>query len=294
MDMAKFFSAMGEVLWTGVLAVFLTAVTGGIWTVLLLTNLKLSPAVPWSVAAMAAISVAIWAYLGGAWKPVSTQAARKVYLRATAISPRLFLTALTAGLLGLVALAGFWIVLFELVKVPGNSADFSHLPVATLIAALTMAALVGAVFEEAGFRGYFQGTLERYLPGPVAITICAVAMAPEHAATQGFVWPTMLFYLLVDIMLGFSAYLTKSILPGIAVHAIGLLIFFGVVWPGDKARTLIWQHGPDAWFWLHAGQALVFAALSVWMFRRLATLAKGRNTAQPVLAAALGAWPANL
>ena len=277
MDMGKFFGALGKVLWTGVLAIVLTAVTGGIWTILLLTNLKLSPAIPWSVAAMATISIAIWAYLGGAWKPLSTQAARRVYLRATAISPRLFLTALTAGVMGLVALAGLWIVLSELVKVPGNSADFSQFSVATVIAALAMASLVGAVFEEAGFRGYFQGTLERYLPGPVAILICAFVMAPEHAATQGFVWPTMLFYLLVDTMLGFSAYLTKSILPGMTVHAIGLMIFFGVVWPADKTRTLIWQHGPDIWFCLHAGQAVVFAALSIWMFVRLAKIARDKN-----------------
>ncbi|HEY4944418.1 MAG TPA: CPBP family intramembrane glutamic endopeptidase [Rhizomicrobium sp.] len=272
--MGKFFGAVGKAVWTGALAVVLTAVTGGIWTALLVTNLKLSPAVPWSVGAMAAISLALWAWLGGAWRPMRTQGARRTYLRATAIAPRLFFTALSAGVAGLVALAGLWIVLFELVKVPGNSADFSALPLGTVIAALVMAALVGAVFEEAGFRGYFQGTLERYLPGPVAIVICALVMAPEHAATQGFVWPTMLFYLLVDVMLGFSAYLTRSILPGIAVHAIGLLMFFGVVWPGDKERLLIWQHGADLWFWIHAGQAVLFAGASIWLFVRLAKMVR--------------------
>jgi membrane protease YdiL (CAAX protease family) len=275
--MGKFFGAVGQAAWTGGFAVVLTAVTGAVWTALLLANLKLSPALPWAAGAMAALSLALWAWLGGAGGPRRTQAARRGYLRARAIPARLFAAALTAGVLCIVALAGVWIVLFELVTVPGNSADFSKLPAVTVAASLTVAALVGAVFEEAGFRGYFQGTLERYLPGPVAILICAAVMAPEHALTQGFVWPTMLFYLLVDVMLGFSAYLTKSILPGVAIHAIGLLTFFGIVWPGDRARTLIWQHGPDGWFWLHAGQAALFGAAGIWLFVRLARMTRAAH-----------------
>ncbi|HXC57039.1 MAG TPA: type II CAAX endopeptidase family protein [Rhizomicrobium sp.] len=277
--MGKFWGAVGTAAWTAAMAAVLTAVTGAIWTALLLTNLKLSPAVPWSAAAMAAIGWAIWTYLAGAWGPRQSRSARRTYLRAGPVSARLFAVAVTAGVLCLTGLAGLWIVLFQLVKVPGNSADFSHLPPLTVAAALLTAALVGAVFEEGGFRGYFQGTLERHLPGPVAIAICALAMAPEHALTQGFVWPTMVFYLLVDVMLGTSAYLTKSVLPGIAVHAIGLLVFFGIVWPGDKTRMPIWQHGADAWFWLHAGQAVLFGVAGILVFIRLARMAKGGSVA---------------
>jgi membrane protease YdiL (CAAX protease family) len=153
---------------------------------------------------------------------------------------------------------------------PGNSADFSRLPLLTVAVSLATAAVIGAVFEEAGFRGYFQGTLERYLPAPFAILICAIVMAPEHAATQGFVWPTMLFYVVVDVMLGASAALTKSILPGIVVHAIGLAVFFAIVWPADKTRGLVSQSGADFWFWLHAGQAILFGAAAILLFLRLA------------------------
>jgi hypothetical protein len=138
-----------------------------------------------------------------------------------------------------------------------------------------MAALVGAVSEEAGFRGYFQGTLERYLPGPVAILIASLVMAPEHAMTQGFVWPVLLFYLLVDWMLGFCAFITKSILPGIAIHAIGLLTFFALVWPHDKERAMVWQHGADMWFWIHAAQGIGFGVLGIYLFVRLARRTRG-------------------
>ena len=94
-------------------------------------------------------------------------------------------------------------------------------------------------------------------------------IAPAHGLTQGFLWPTMVFFL-VDLMLGVSANLTKSILPGVAVHSLGLLIFFGVVWPQDRKRELIWTHGPDAWFWIHVTQAVVFGVLGILAFVRLA------------------------
>ena len=109
-----------------------------------------------------------------------------------------------------------------------------------VVAVLAMASLVSSLAEEAGFRGYFQVALESHLRGPAAVLIAAVLIAPAHGLTQGFLWPTVLFYFLVDTMLGTSAYLTKSTLPGVVVHAIGLLIFFGLVWPQDRHRELIW------------------------------------------------------
>jgi hypothetical protein len=48
------------------------------------------------------------------------------------------------------------------------------------------------------------------------------------------------------------------------VHAVGLLVFFTLVWP---------QAGVDPWFWLHLAQATVFAILSIWAFRRLEAVA---------------------
>ncbi len=270
--MRALFHALGEAGWTGAFAIILTALSGGLWSGLLLFNLKVSPALPWSAAIALALTGLAFAWLGGKWAPARTRSARQTYLRAAPVRVGVFATAIAAGTLGIVALAGLWIVLFQLVKMPGNSSDFSHLPISTVAALLATSAIIGAVFEEAGFRGYFQGTLERYLPARTAILICAAVMAPEHAATQGFVWPTMLFYLLVDVMLGTSAALTKSILPGIAVHTIGLAIFFAIVWPADRTRMIVWQHGADLWFWLHAGQTILFGLACILLFVRLARM----------------------
>jgi len=257
--------------WLGLLAFVVTAVVGGIWTALLAANLATSPAIPWSVAAMAVLLWLFWRYLGGAGWPRRTSEARRRYLRANRVSGRAFAWAVAAGLLAIVALAGLWVVLAQVAGLPARILpDYSKYPLATVALALVMASLVGAVAEEAMFRGYFQGSLEGAVGGVGAIAITALVMAPEHAQTQGFVWPIFLFYLLVDAMLGATAYLTGSILPGLVTHAIGLLVFFSLVWPGDMIRQIVGQGGADLWLWIHAAQAAIFAALAILAFARLA------------------------
>jgi membrane protease YdiL (CAAX protease family) len=184
-------------------------------------------------------------------------------------------------MLSIVALTGLWIVLFQLVKVPGNRLpDFSSYPLLTVVFALLMASIVGAVTEEAGFRGYLQSVLEREVSGPAAIVSAALLLAPGHGLTQGFVWPTLLFYFFVDVMFGVTAYLTKSIRPGIVVHTIGLLTFFTLVWPSDATRRLVSESGADTWFWVHIVQVLLFTLLAILAFRRLAQVVGKASVSQ--------------
>jgi membrane protease YdiL (CAAX protease family) len=271
-----------RILWSGVFAILMTAIVSGVWAALLLTNLAHAPAFPWSSLVMALLLWALWSFLDGKWGPVRYRAARRGNLRAAPLPRRVYSWALVAGLLWLVFLAGFWIVLCQVVNVPGNKLpDFSALPLVTLVATLVMASASGAVSEEAGFRGYFQGALERSGFGAAAILCSTLLMAPVHALTQGFVWPTLLFYVLVDGMLGALAYFSGSIRPGVVVHAVGLFTFFGLIWPRDKERLPIWQNGADIWFWIHLGQALLFAVLSIFALSRLARVAKQGLGAKP-------------
>ena len=268
------------VLWTGVLAIVMTALVSGIWAGLLGANLATSPTVPWAAGVMALVIWALWSYLGGRFAPRGTQAARRKLLRSEPLPVPTAAWAVAAGVLWVVALAGFWTVLHRLVATHGNpQADFSKLPPATVVVSLAMAAVSGGVSEEAGFRGYFQGALERRGLGVFAILVTALVMAPIHALTQGFVWPTILFYLLVDGMLGALAYVTGSIRPGVVVHAIGLFVFFALVWPNDAHRPLIWSSGADRDFWISLAQTVVFAALGAAAFFRLVRLVNVRGTA---------------
>ena len=259
----------------GLLVLVVTAGVQGIWSALLVINLTRQPTIPWAVAAMAVLLWVSWRYADGRWWPSRTARMRRAYLRAHQVSARVFAIAVTAGACALVALTGLWIVLFQSGLMRGNRLpDLSPYPKPTVVAVLLMAALVGAFVEEAGFRGYLQVALERELSAPVAVAIAAFALTPGHGATQGFAWPTIVFYFFVDVMLGVTAWACNSVWPGIIVHSSGLLIFFTLVWPFDAGRPEFGDALTDPWFWLHAVQALAFSGLAVLAFRRLTYAAK--------------------
>jgi membrane protease YdiL (CAAX protease family) len=144
---------------------------------------------------------------------------------------------------------------------------------------LTCAGIVGGVSEEVGLRGYLLGALQRRMPRAAAVVVAALIAAPGHALTQGFVWPTLLFYLLADLTYGATAALTDSILPGLIAHAAGLTTFFAFIWPHDAARPAYSSGEP--WFWIHAGQAVGCGVLAIGAFAMLAKLARA-DAAQPL------------
>ena len=254
----------------GLLAFAITILAGGIWSALLVTNLQRSPAVPWSVPVMGLLLWLMWSYLGGKGWPQSTSDARRDYLRANRRSARTYLWSFAAGVLSVVALAGYWIVLFRLVKMPPNALpDVSSYPRMTVALMILMGSLVAPFMEEAGFRGYFQVALEREFRGSVAVAVSSLVFALAHFA-HGILWPKLLVYFLVGVAFGATAYLTNSTLPAIVPHIIGDLTFFTLVWPHDAARRLVFDSGTDIWFWIHLAQAIVFTLLAVSAFQRLA------------------------
>src|SRR5947209_20306913 len=124
-----------SVLRLAVLALLLSIFAGGVWTVLLLTNLKISPGLPWSVLVMGAVLWLMWRYLDGDGPPRKTSAFRHQMLRAIAVSQPIFVWAMLAGLLAVGALAGFWIVLLQVVRTSARSLpDFSQYPLLTVVA----------------------------------------------------------------------------------------------------------------------------------------------------------------
>jgi len=75
-------------------------------------------------------------------------------------------------------------------------------------------------------------------------------------------------------MLGTLAYLTKSILPSVVVHFLGLLIFFTLVWPQDGTRPFVRDAGTGQWFWIHLAQFVVCGLLALLCFHRLARVTR--------------------
>jgi membrane protease YdiL (CAAX protease family) len=253
-------------------ALSLTLTVQVVWSGILSTNLKVSPAIPWSVAVMALLLWAIWRYFGGAWWPASTGEARRRYRRAARVPGRTFVVATVAGLLALGALSVLWLVIGQVVEVPGNhGADFANYSPVTVVSVIAMASLVGAVAEELGLRGYMLTRLAGQVSGWGAVVIVALVVAPGHGVTQGFAVPTLLWYFVADVMLGSLALLTGSIRPGILVHLVGLLAFFSVIWPTDRDRhpAPLGQQGQG--FWIEVIACIALAVLSLLVFRRLAS-----------------------
>ncbi len=153
--MRSFFGRILAVLWSGILGFAIIVFGAGAWAALVTSNLTTSPAIPWAVPTMALILWAMWQYLGGKWWPRSTSETRHRYMRAGPVSRDVFVWALLAGMPSILALAGFWIVMFHLVKMPGNALpDFSKYPPLTVALMIAMGSLAAPLTEEPAFRGY--------------------------------------------------------------------------------------------------------------------------------------------
>lgn len=243
-----------------------TILAGGVWSALLVVNLRTTPAIPWSVPLMATL---LWL----AWRQLGRTPVRRARLRALKVPKPVFTWALIAGLLSIAALSGLWIVLAQLVHVKGNALpDFSHYSAVVVVLVIVMASVTSAAAEEVGIRGYLQSALEMRFSGLVAILLGTLVILPAHALTQGFALTTIVFYVCVDVMLGLTAYLTQSIVPGFVVHVIGLIVFFSMIWPFDAGRRFVGTSGPDTLFWIHVAQTLACGVMAVLAFRHLARL----------------------
>ena len=265
---------IATIAWGALWALLILAFAQGVWGALLVTNLKISPSVPWAVVVMAPVLWAMWQYLGGRWWPRRTSATRRCLLRANRVSQQTMAWSLLAGVLSIVALAGYWIVFFDLVKMPPNVLpEMTKYPKLTLILFGIMASFVSPFSEEAAFRGYFQMPLEQEFRGVTAVAISSVLFSLAHL-TQGLYWPKLLVYLLAGLVFGTIAFLTQSTWPAVPVHILADMSFFALVWPFDAARRLIWDVGADAWFYLHVAQAVIFSVLAILAFRRLAAMTR--------------------
>jgi membrane protease YdiL (CAAX protease family) len=283
--MSSLSARIWAVLWSALLSSLIAVFGSGIWILLIATNLSLTPAIPWSFPLMALVLWLMWQYLGGRWWPKSTSDARRACLRSFPISGSKLIWALIASVLSVIALMGFWIVLVELVGAGGNPTipDYSRYPHILVILGLLTGSLVSPITEEAAFRGYAQVRLERVFPAAAAVFISSLLFAFWHGPTQGFVWSKLLFYFVVGLAFGATAYFTNSSLSAIPAHILGDVTFFFFIWPHDAVRPLVWRDGANLWFWVYLAQAVIFTILAIIAFRRLRQVTQDTHTDQGFL-----------
>lgn len=262
------------------------------WTALLAaSNLRIGTAVPWAILPMAAYLWAYWRYIGGAWGARETAAARRENLRANVLSPDLWTRSLFAGLLGFTALVTFITVMGRVVTLPQSPPLTAPpgMPSATAFLLLVMSSIVAGVTEEAAFRGYMQGPIERRYGPAVAIlvtgTIFGLLHFPNH---QNDVLVMLPYYIAVSAVYGGLTWAANSILPALVLHAGGDVWSLGRLWLTGRpewqltssAPRLIRDTGVDAGFLGAVGALVVLAGLTIWAYasiRRLSSNTEPRT-----------------
>jgi membrane protease YdiL (CAAX protease family) len=243
-------------------------------------NLRLYPNLPWAVPLTALYIWFFWRYLQGAGPPDSTSEKRRAGLRAESLSAREWAWALVAGGLGIVALVLALQVANRLVTLPPQALpDLGSVPESTVMALLLMAAPVAGIVEEAAFRGYMQGPIERRHGLVMAILITGTMFAVAHLDFTLILWP---YYVAVAAIYGTVTSITGSILPAVFLHTSGNIYSNFDLWRHGHAEwqtapgpaTLIWQSGPDASFWMSCVTLFIVGTAMVWGFARLRAVAR--------------------
>ncbi len=257
------------------------------WALLVAANQKFFSSVPWAVPPTVLYLWLWWQYLSGKGWPQSTSQERRTNLRGLHLSGDLWGCALLAGSLGLVALVLLLRVMNRLVSLPQHPLpDLSHIPVVTLLCFLLTGSAVAGIVEEAAFRGYMQGPIERRHGPVVAILVTGTLFGFAHFTHPEVTLILMPYYLAVAAIYGALAYLTNSILPSVVLHAggnvlggIDLLARGRAEWQAaSRPAPRIWETGTDASFWISCVAFLVVGAATVWAYVALANLARPRRS----------------
>jgi membrane protease YdiL (CAAX protease family) len=170
---------------------------------------------------------------------------------------------------------------------PGNPIELYLLQPHAWVGMLTLAAVIAPLLEEFLFRGWLQRTLERRHTPVFAVVATAVVFALAHFDTFGF-----LVRLSFGLLVGYVAYASRSIWPGVVLHGAynaGLIVASGAVPEVDEATITRWAHTPPI-FWSALAVWLVSAAVLAWGAAGLAATARrARRARQRVISHALSA-----
>lgn len=257
----------------------LLVVTAGIlpWSILVDANLryplKIFPALPWAVPAMALYLWLFWQYLQGKGWPASTAETRRMNLRANALPSRVWRWSLGAGGLAAASLIALRQFVERLVELPAPQLpEVSQYPFVSVLLIFLMSSAVAGIVEEAGYRGYMQAPIERRHGPVVAIIVAGIVFALGHFSHAWMSLRLLPYYLTGATVFGALAWLTGSILPGIILHAsVNALRYFQLLWLETSAPpVLIWETGADLKFWMNVLAFIVLGATAAWAYYKLA------------------------
>jgi membrane protease YdiL (CAAX protease family) len=287
----KIIRAAGAFCLAAAISVSIVAYGQGLWQPLVIANIGFHPEVPWAAPTMAVLLAGLLAWLSGRGWPNRTSARRRELFRWNRMPLATFFLAIGAGILGLAAFGGIWIAVADLIHIPaGVQPKITGVPLPTVISFLVMGALAAPLSEEAAFRGYAMGILQKaWGHAPAAIIGSSVLFAAVHFV-QGLDAGKLSLYFGAGLLFATLGYLTNSLYAVMVVHSLGDVLGFTVLWPHDQIHHAMGF--ADPMFAPALGSAVVFTPLAVLAFRRLARVsAPLRADAQAAPTQALGALP---
>jgi membrane protease YdiL (CAAX protease family) len=187
----------------------------------LLGNMKVHQEVPWAFPATLIVMAVFWYYFTGGGYPAATRAIRQDVTRLKSLPWPIWRAAVLPLLLSVVTVTSLRLALPSILPVaaPKIAVDLSPYPFATVIGLLLSLAVSAGIAEEVAFRGYLQKPLEDAYGIVPALILTGIAFWYAHADKVAL--SHLPFHLAASILLGLSAYLTKSLLPAIIGHAAG-------------------------------------------------------------------------
>jgi ABC-2 type transport system permease protein/sodium transport system permease protein len=139
---------------------------------------------------------------------------------------------------------------------------------------LAAISLVPAICEELFFRGYLLSSLRGRLPAWLAIAFTAMIFGLFHASVGGLIIvERVLSSMLVGVVLGWVAWSSRSVFPGMLAHALvnGFVVL--LAYRGEDLKRLHWdmenrRHIPTEWLVGALALAAIGAGL-VYLGRRV-------------------------
>jgi membrane protease YdiL (CAAX protease family) len=153
-----------------------------VWGALVTLNVRVSPVAPWAIVPMAAYLWFYWKFIAGAVGSPQTALRRRNWLRANTVPARVWMLALLSGLIGYATLLTLLALMARLVILPASPpiAIPAEMPAITAVLLVVMSAIVAGITEEAGFRGYMLGPIERRYGLLAAILVTGTAFGILH------------------------------------------------------------------------------------------------------------------
>ena len=250
----------------------------GIWIIVVM-----SIPLPWSIVTMGVILILYWMYFSGKWNPSNTQAFRRFCMRQLNLKRQVWIWGLGAAFFIFLFLNAIFILTFRIVEFqPEIFKTFSYindLPTWQAWSVIFGVSMVAGICEEIGYRGYMQAPLEQKY-GPIAsisITSLVFVVAHLHQAWAGGI---LVQIFVISFMIGYLAYSTNSLIPGIIAHVSFDIINVSYWWSdvlGNFERKPIGITGVDSHFIITISVVLLSTILFIIAIRKLLIIKAADN-----------------